>query len=52
MVMFFLKNKPCLNHEYFNIKKYRQRSFGSENFNYEKPFFFELQAVELAISFY
>ena len=37
---------------FFIIKKYRQSSFRSKNFNYERPFFFELQAVELAISFY
>ena len=32
--------------------RYRRRSFRSENFNYEKPFLFELRAVELAILFY
>ena len=51
MAMFFLKNKQYLNHEYFIIKKYRQRSFRSENVNYERSFFFELWVVELAISF-
>ena len=49
---FFLKNKTCLNHEFFIIKKYRQSSFRSENFNHERPFFFELRAVEVDISFY
>ena len=37
----FLKNKTCLNYEYFIIKKYRQRSFRSDNFNYERLFFLE-----------
>ena len=32
------------------IKKYRQRSFRSKNFNYERPFCFESQAIELTIS--
>ena len=50
MAMFFMKNKTFLNHEYFIIKQYRQRSFRSKNFNYEIPFFFESRAVELTVS--
>ena len=45
----FLKNKTCLNHEFFIITKYRQTSFRSKNFNYERPL---LHAVEITISFY
>ena len=50
--MFFWKNKNSSNPECFINKKYRQRLFRYENFNYKRPLIFELQAVKLAISFY
>ena len=51
-IFFFKKNKKCSNPEFFISKKYGQRFFKSENFSYEGPLFIELQAGELAISFY
>ena len=51
MTMFVLKNKKCSKTESFISKIYRQRFFRCENFNYKRPLFFELRAVELAISF-
>ena len=48
----FSKSKTCSNHEHLIIEKYRQRSLRPESFNYERHFFFESRAVELAISLY
>ena len=42
----FLTNRTCLNHEFFNIKKYRQTSFRSENLHYEEPLVVELRVIE------
>ena len=52
MATFFLKNKKYSNPECFIRKRYRQRFFRCKDFNYKRPLFFELWAVELAISFY
>ena len=51
MVIFFLKNKKCSNSAIFISKKYKQIFFRSENFNYKIPILFELQTVELPISY-
>ena len=52
MVMFVLKTKnvPTLN--FLLVKNMGKDFFRSENFNYKRPPFFELEATELAISFY
>ena len=44
-----MKNVQILT--FFISKKYRQRFFRFENFDYKRPLFFELRAVELAILF-
>ena len=47
MAMFWKMFKP----DFYISTKYGQRFFRFENFNYKGWFFFELRAVELAISF-
>ena len=48
---FWKKKKNWSNPQFLISKKYRQKFFRLENFNYKRPLFFELHAVELAILF-
>ena len=52
MVMFVLKTKNVQTLNFLLVKNMDKDFFRSENFNYKRPTFFELEATELAISFY
>ena len=52
MVMFVLKTKNVQTLNFLLVKNMGKDFFRFENFNYKRPPFFELEATELAISFY